>query len=77
MGSPSMTISGSFDALSDEPPRMRMVELLPGAPSLLITLTPATLPASMSCALVVMPLLSSSGLMALTEPVASSFFTVP
>src|SRR5690606_42142909 len=46
IGNPSITMSGSLDALSDDPPRMRMVAPLPGAPLLVVTETPATFPTS-------------------------------
>ena len=77
MVSPSTTSSGSLLALSDEPPRMRICAPAPGEPPAVITSTPATLPTSMSEALLVMPLLISSGLMAVTEPVRSSFLARP
>lgn len=76
-GTPSITISGSFEAESDAPERIRIVEPEPGAPELETTFTPATLPTRASCALDCAPLLNSSGLMADTEPVRSFFFTVP
>ncbi len=44
-GIPSTTISGSLLALSEEPPRMRIREEVPGAPPLELIWTPATLPA--------------------------------
>ena len=43
-GTPSTTISGSFEALMEVPPRKRNVLPEPGAPSLDVTLRPATLP---------------------------------
>ena len=43
-GTPSTTISGSFDALIEVPPRRRKVLPEPGAPSFEVTFKPATLP---------------------------------
>jgi len=43
-GSPSTTIRGLLLALSEEPPRIRMVLDEPGAPSPAVTTTPADLP---------------------------------
>ena len=77
IANPSITINGSLLAFREEPPRTRIVAPPPGVPSLEITLTPAILPVIMSCAFVVIPLLILSGLIAVTEPVASFFFTVP
>ena len=76
-GTPSMTIRGSLLADSDAPLRTRMVAPEPGAPEPVTTLTPATLPTSASCMVTRLPLLNSSGSMAITEPVASDFFTLP
>ncbi len=76
IASPSITINGSFLAFNDEPPRIRIVAPPPGVP-LEITFTPAILPVIISCALVITPLLILSGLMAVTDPVKSFFFTVP
>jgi len=75
MGTPSITISGSLLALSDEPPRMRMVEPDPGAPPPEVICTPAILPDTSSCGDVMAPLLKSADVMAETDPVASSFLT--
>ena len=77
MGTPSMTISGSFEAWSDAAPRMRIVELEPGPPSPGMMCTPGTLPLSMSWAETTAPRFSSSALIATTEPVMSFFLTVP
>jgi len=77
MGTPSMIIRGSLEAFRDEPPRTRMVALLPGAPPAVVITTPALLPTSRSCGDVIAPLLKSFELMADTDPVASLFLTVP
>ena len=77
LNAPSMTMSGSLLAESDAPLRTRMVEPEPGAPEPDTTLTPATLPTRASCTVTRLPLLKSSGSMAMTEPVASDFFTLP
>ena len=76
-GTPSTTINGSLDAESDAPLLIRIVAPAPGAPELETTFTPGTLPTNASWAVVRNPLLKSSGLMAVTEPVASDFFTLP
>src|SRR5436190_13218734 len=76
-GTPSITINGSLLALSDAPPRMRIVLPEPGAPPLDDICTPATFPA-INCSGVVMgPLLKSFAVMAVTEPVRSFFSLVP
>lgn len=54
-GSPSITIRGSFDALRDEPPRIRMVDPEPGAPSPVVTTTPADFPLRISVGDVAIP----------------------
>ena len=77
IASPSITINGSLLAFSEEPPRIRTVAPAPGAPPVDTTFTPAILPVIMSWGEVVIPLLILSGFMAVTEPVASSFFTCP
>ena len=77
MGTPSITISGSFEALSEAAPRTRMVALDPGPPSPGMICTPGTLPLSMSCVETTAPRLNSSALIATTEPVMSFFLTVP
>ena len=43
-GTPSTTIKGSLLAFMEVPPRIRMLEPEPGAPSLEVIFTPATLP---------------------------------
>lgn len=43
-GTPSITMSGSLEAESEEPARTRIVAPEPGAPEDGVTLTPATLP---------------------------------
>ena len=77
IGTPSMTKRGSLDAFRDAAPRIRIVELDPGPPSPGITCRPGTFPLSMSWVEVIAPRFSSSVLMAVIEPVISSFFTVP
>ena len=77
MGTLSITINGSFDALSEEPPRIRMVAAPPGVPSLVVTFTPATLPEIISCGFTTRPLFLLSGFKADTEPVRSDFFAIP
>ena len=77
MGTLSITINGSFEALSEEPPRIRMVAPPPGVPSLVVTFTPATLPEIMSCGFTTRPLFLLSGFNADTEPVRSDFFATP
>ena len=74
---PSITIRGSLDAFSEEPPRIRIWAPLPGAPSLLVTLTPAIFPEIISCAFITKPLFFPSGFMAVTEPVRSFFLATP
>ena len=77
IGTPSITISGSFEAFSEAAPRMRMREPEPGPPSPGVTSRPGTFPLSMSCVFTTAPRLRSSAFIAETEPVRSSFFTVP
>src|ERR1700712_1470177 len=43
-GKPSITYSGSFPPVIEFPPRMRMLEELPGWPELWVTCTPGTAP---------------------------------
>ena len=76
-GRPSMTMSGSLEALMEEPPRTRMVAPEPGIPEPEVTTTPALLPRRRSAGEVMTPLLMSSPLTVETEPVRSLFFTVP
>ncbi len=76
-GTPSITNRGSFDAESEAPERILTVAPEPGAPPLLTTFTPGIFPTMASCTEVRFPLLKSSGRIAATDPVASSFFTVP
>ncbi len=75
-GTPSTTIRGSLEALSDEPPRIRIVPE-PSGPPEVVTTTPGVCPTSISCTEVASPASISSGLTTATEPVASLFFTVP
>ena len=77
IGTPSMTMRGSLEALSEAEPLMRMREPEPGPPSPGVTSRPGTLPLSMSWVLTTAPLLRSSALKAMMDPVRSSFFTVP
>ena len=77
IATPSITINGLLDAFKDEPPRIRIVEPAPGVPPSFVTLTPATLPESISCALTTSPLFFPSGFRAVTEPVKSLFLTAP
>ncbi|MNE30485.1 hypothetical protein D3C80_1240030 [compost metagenome] len=44
-GIPSITYSGSFPPIREVPPLTRMRTALPGAPSTLVTCTPAAFPA--------------------------------
>ena len=74
---PSITTNGSFLADREEPPRIRIEEEEPGCPVEEATDTPATLPINISWGLTCKPRFFSSGLMAITEPVASFFLTVP
>ena len=76
-GTPSMMINGSLVADNEDPPRMRMVEPLPGAPLVDVITTPALLPTIRSWGEVIAPLLKSLALTVVTAPVASDFFTVP
>jgi hypothetical protein len=66
-----------LEALSDAPPRTRMVEPLLGEPPLLVICTPAILPLMSSSGEEMTPLLKSFSLTAATEPVRSFFFCVP
>src|SRR6478736_662415 len=76
-GTPSTTINGSLLALSEAPPRIRIVLPEPGAPPLDVIWTPATFP-EISCSGVVMaPLLKSFAVIAVTAPVRSFFLLVP
>ncbi len=77
MGTPSITISGALDAVSDAIPRMRIVGFEFGPPSPGMICTPGTLPCIISCAETTAPRLFSSALMATTEPVMSFFLTAP
>ena len=74
---PSTTMSGSLEALREAPPRIRICAPAPGVPPSVITSTPAILPTIISVALLVIPFDSSSGLIAVTDPVRSSFFARP
>ena len=76
-GTPSITINGSLLADIEEPPRILMLAAEPGAPPDDTTLIPATFPANSSEGDVAKPLFSLVASTAVTEPVASSFFTVP
>ena len=76
-GRPSMTMSGSLEALMEEPPRIRMVAPAPGIPEPAVTTTPALLPRRRSAGVVMTPLLISSALTVETDPVRSLFLTVP
>ena len=77
MGTPSSTMRGSFDALSDAPPRTRMVLDALGEPPELMICTPATLPLMSSSGDEITPPLKSFSLMVLMEPVRSFFFCTP
>ena len=76
-GTPSRTISGSFDALSEAPPRIRIVAPPSGEPPELVTTTPGEAPVRRSWADVEIPASTSSGITMAIEPVASDFLTVP
>jgi len=77
IGRPSITIRGLLLADKEEPPRTRIVTSPPGAPPSDVTFTPAIFPVIISVAVVVRPRFSLSGLIAVTDPVRSFFFTVP
>ena len=76
-GTPSITIKGSFVALSDEPPRIRISAAPSGLPPLRVTTTPGVFPTNKSCAEVAKPAFISSGFTKVTDPVASLLRTVP
>ena len=76
-GTPSMTIRGSFEALSEAEPRILILEPEPGPPSPGVTSRPATFPLSISWVFTTAPLFMSSAFIADIDPVMSSFFTVP
>src|SRR4029078_6534642 len=76
-GTPSTTISGSLLALSEAPPRIRIVLPAPGAPPLEVICTPATFPAISCSGVVIVPLLKSFAVMLVTAPVRSFFILVP
>ena len=77
IGTPSSTINGSLDALSDAPPRMRMVETDVGEPPPFTICTPAILPFTSSSGDETMPLLKSLVPTEATEPVRSLLRCVP
>ena len=77
IGTPSSTIRGSFEALSEAPPRTRIVEPAVGEPPLLTICTPAIFPLTSSSGEEITPLLKSFSLTVDTEPVRSSFFLTP
>lgn len=76
-GRPSTTTRGLLLAFREEPPRILMVLAEPGAPSPIVTTTPADLPWSRSDGDVTIPLLSWSAFTEEIEPVMSLFLTVP
>ena len=77
IGTPSNTMSGSFEALSDAPPRMRMVDPAVGEPPPLTICTPAILPLTSASGEEIIPLLKSFSLTEATEPVRSFFLRTP
>ncbi|OLC96649.1 MAG: hypothetical protein AUJ00_03735 [Gemmatimonadetes bacterium 13_1_40CM_3_70_6] len=77
IGTPSITYSGSLDALSDVPPRMRICAPAPGSPLFVITSTPAARPWSIWFTFVVTPTFAAAGSMVATEPVIASRRCVP
>src|SRR5688572_28721991 len=76
IGKPSTTISGSLLAKREAPPRIRIVELDPGAPLVLIV-RPATLPLRRFSVVTMAPLLKSLAVTVVTAPVRSFLRTVP
>src|SRR5574344_186259 len=76
-GTPSITINGSFDALRDAPPRIRMVLPSVGEPPPLVICTPLTLPLMSCSAELIKPPLKSLLVTLLTEPVRSLLRCVP
>ena len=77
MGTPSMTKRGALPALTDEAPRIRIVEPPPGDPSLDVTWTPGILPAMASWGLTTAERLKSSEPTRSTAPVRSRSSTSP
>src|SRR5437773_11545892 len=69
IGTPSITYSGSLDALSDVQPRMRTCAPAPGSPLFVITSTPAARPRCVSFAFAVKTIVDAHGQMVATEPV--------
>ena len=77
IGMPSMTINGSLEALSEAPPRIRMVLPADGEPPLLTICTPLTLPLISSSGELMTPWLKSLLLTLDTEPVRSLLRCTP
>ncbi|MNL14369.1 hypothetical protein D3C87_1353050 [compost metagenome] len=76
-GTPSSTIKGSLLALSDAPPRIRIVLPAEGEPLLDITCTPAVLPLINCSGEPTNPALKSLLLTVVTAPVRSFLFELP
>ena len=76
-GMPSRTMSGSLLALSEAPPRMRIVEPAVAEPLFDMICTPATLPLMSCSGLLTSPLLKSLDCTVDTEPVRSLRRVVP
>ena len=77
MGTPSMTMSGSLEALSEAPPRMRIVEPEPGPPPPGTICTPAILPVMSWSGVEMAPFWKSLLEIVVMEPVRSFFCTDP
>ena len=76
-GTPSTTINGSLEALIEVPPRSLSVLPEPGAPSLEVTLRPATLPITSCSGVANEPCTKFFSLITVAEPVRSLVRWVP
>src|SRR5690606_33857752 len=77
IGTPSITIKGLFCAFNDDPPRILIFGAESGDPPAVVILTPAALPFNNWSVEIIAPLLKSFVVITSTDPVASSFLTLP
>src|SRR2546425_166628 len=77
IGTPSMTYRGSFLALTELPPRIRICAPAPGSPLFWVISTPAARPWIIWSTLVMTPTFAASALTVETDPVMASRRCVP
>src|SRR3989449_2743854 len=77
IGTPSMTYRGSFLALTELPPRIRICAPAPGSPLFWVISTPAARPWIIWSTLVMTPTFAASALSVETDPVIASRRCVP